>query len=87
MRTDAEVRQIRVKPAKVVRPEDVRTAIAEALAQRTTREVSRVDLEIDEGRVSLSGFVHSWAERYAALGAATSTPGVISVVDHLRIAP
>jgi osmotically-inducible protein OsmY len=81
------INDIRVKPAIVVKPEEVRTAIAEALARRTTREVSRIELEVDAGRVSLSGFVHSWAERRAALGAATSTPGVLSVVDHLRIAP
>jgi hypothetical protein len=40
-----------------------------------------------EGRVSISGSVHSWAERRAALGAAKATPGVISLVDHLRIVP
>ena len=79
--------EIRIKPGQVVKSEDVRKAIAEALARRTTREVSHINLEIEEGRVRLSGFVHSWAERRAALGAAKSTPGVLSVVDHLRIEP
>jgi osmotically-inducible protein OsmY len=91
VRNLAGVRQvlndIRVKPAKVVKPEEVRTAIESALARRTMREVNRIALEIDEGRVTLGGYVHSWAERRAALGAAKSTPGVICVVDHLRIEP
>jgi osmotically-inducible protein OsmY len=91
VRNLAGVRQvlndIRVKPARVVNPEDVRTAIEQALARRTAREANRINLEIDEGRVKLTGFVHSWAERRAALGAAKSTPGVLGVVDNLRIEP
>jgi osmotically-inducible protein OsmY len=76
---------IRTKPAHVVKSVDVKTAIAEALARRSIRKVNHINLEVDEGRVRLTGVVHSWAERWAVLGAAKATPGVLSVVDHLRI--
>lgn len=89
VRNLAGVRQvlndIQVRPAHPIQPQEVRAAIEEALARRTAREANRIELKIEEGRVTLSGFVHSWGERRAALGAAKSTPGVLSVVDHLRI--
>lgn len=78
---------IHIKPPHPVTPEGVKKSIEEALGRRTAREVSHITLEVHDGRVNISGSVHSWAERRAALGAAKSTPGVICVVDHLRIVP
>lgn len=46
-----------------------------------------IEFETEDGRVTLTGSVHSWAERQAAVTAAGSTPGVRSVVDHLRVEP
>jgi osmotically-inducible protein OsmY len=76
---------IHIKPPHVVTSESVKKTIEEALARRTAREVNHIDLDVHEGRVKVYGSVHSWAERRAALGAAKSTPGVVSVEDHLRI--
>jgi osmotically-inducible protein OsmY len=70
-----------------VLPFDVRTAIEGALERQAQREASRIGLEVKDGRVSLSGVVHSWAEKEAVIGAATGTPGVRGVEDHLRIEP
>jgi osmotically-inducible protein OsmY len=78
--------RIEVKPPTVY-PYDVRTAIEEALERQAARNAGRVQLEVHDGRVSVSGVVHSWAERRAVIGAATGTAGVHKVEDHLRIEP
>jgi osmotically-inducible protein OsmY len=67
--------------------EDVRVAIEEALARRAERDARRIDLEVRDGRVTLSGFVHSLSERAAVLGAARGTRGVRSVEDRLLVQP
>lgn len=78
--------KIEIKPPKVV-PYDVRKSIEDALERQAEREAKRIDLDVQDGRVSLSGIVHSWAEKQAVIGAAKGTPGVWSVDDHLRIKP
>lgn len=67
--------------------EDVQEAIEDALERRAEREAKRIKLDIQNGKVSLSGVVHSWPERQAVIGAVRGTPGVRTVEDHLRIAP
>jgi len=42
---------------------------------------------VHEGKVILSGAVHSWAERQSVVGAAKGTPGVRIVDDRLHIEP
>jgi osmotically-inducible protein OsmY len=39
------------------------------------------------GTVTLSGRVHSWTQRHAAIGAAAEVAGVRTVHDHLAISP
>lgn len=69
-----------------LRPEDVRAAIADALARRAQHGLNRVDVTIDGARVTLRGDVQSEAERTAILGAVAHAPGVAGVVcDELRI--
>jgi osmotically-inducible protein OsmY len=62
-------------------------AIHGALARRAQRDAARIRLDIDAGRVVVSGTVHSWTERQAVVGAAWGTRGVKDVVDRLQIAP
>ena len=57
------------------------------LKRRAQREAQRVDLEVKDGHVSVSGVVHSWGEREAVIDAVKATPGVSSVDPHLRIDP
>lgn len=64
---------------------DVRRAVAAALARQAKREAGHLDIACDDGRVVLTGAVHSWAEREAAVGAAGAIPGVRDVVDHLQV--
>jgi osmotically-inducible protein OsmY len=78
--------KIDVKPPKIV-PHDVRKSIQQALERHADREARRIDVEVCDGRVTLSGTVRSWAEKQTVVGAAKGTHGVHCVQDHLRIQP
>ena len=65
----------------------LKTAIHDALERHAERDASKIELDIEEGRVTLSGTVHSWAERQTVIGAARGTRGVAAVIDKLHIAP
>ena len=59
--------------------------IQEALTRQAIREARRIDIAMDGSVVTLSGHVHSWAERNAAEGATWSAPGVSRVINQLVI--
>lgn len=80
------VNKIAVTPAKVA-TEDVRTAIEQALERRAEREARHIGVDVRDGTVTLTGPVHSWAERKSVVAAARFTPGVRAVEDHLRTEP
>lgn len=80
------VNRITVTPAKPV-TEDVRKAIEQALERRAEREARQIGVDVRDGTVTLTGPVHSWAERKSVLAAARFTPGVRAVEDHLRTEP
>jgi len=63
----------------------VQKSIEAALERRAEREARRINLDVHDGKVILSGVVHSWAERQSVVGAAKGTPGVRSVDDRLSI--
>ncbi|HVY29635.1 MAG TPA: BON domain-containing protein [Polyangiaceae bacterium] len=71
MRTDSEIRE----------------AIRAELGWDVRVRETDVCVEVQGGVVALTGSIGSWAERRAAVGAATATPGVCSVEDRLRIEP
>jgi osmotically-inducible protein OsmY len=78
--------RIELKPTKV-QPAALRSALEDALKRHAERDARRITIDIDDGRVSLTGAVHSSSERLAVMGAAKATPGVREVIDHLRIEP
>ncbi|MDO8476133.1 MAG: BON domain-containing protein [Candidatus Rokubacteria bacterium] len=80
------VNKITVTPAKPV-TEDVKKAIEQALERRAEREARQIGVDVRDGTVTLTGPVHSWAERKSVLAAARFTPGVRAVEDHLRTEP
>ena len=80
------VNNITVTPAKPVIG-DVREAIEQALERRAEREARHIGVDVRDGTVTLTGPVHSWAERKSVLAAARFTPGVRTVEDHLRTEP
>jgi osmotically-inducible protein OsmY len=66
---------------------DVRKAIEQALERRAEREARQIGVDVRDGTVTLTGPVHSWAERKSVLAAARFTAGVRAVEDHLRTEP
>jgi osmotically-inducible protein OsmY len=80
------VNKITVKGAQPMM-EDIRRSIEQALERRAEREARRIRVDVRDGTVTLTGMVHSWAERKSVLAAARFTPGVQAVEDHLRTQP
>jgi osmotically-inducible protein OsmY len=82
----AVINKITVTAAKPV-TQDVRKAIEQTLERRAEREAKRIQIDVRDGVATLTGSVHSWAERKSVVAAARFTPGVRNVEDHLRIEP
>jgi osmotically-inducible protein OsmY len=78
--------RIEVKAPKV-RPEDIRLALEGALKRHVEHDLNQLVVDIADGRVTLTGTVHSAAEHRAVVGAVQATAGVRDVVDHLRVEP
>lgn len=81
----AIVNEIAVEASDVT-PELLRTTIREALDRHAHRELDKLEIEIERGRVTLHGHVQSWREHDLVVGAVTGTRGVKMVVDRLRLA-
>lgn len=74
---------ITLKPS--VTPANVANRIRDALARHAQREAKHIEVMTSGSTVTLRGTVDSWAERDAAMGAAWSAPGVLKVVDDIRV--
>jgi osmotically-inducible protein OsmY len=78
---------VTVVPAERLAPEKIRAAIESALTRRAEREAKGIIVTVQDGEATLSGKVHSWAERQAAVESASHAPGVKIVKDLLVVAP
>lgn len=74
-----------VKPHVTVT--DVQAKIEAALTRSAEIDARRITVNVTDGQVTLSGNVHSWAEREEARHAAWAAPGVKDVQDRLAIVP
>ncbi len=74
---------ITLKPS--VTPARVADRIREAMARHAEREAKHIEVMVSGSAVTLRGAVDSWAERNAAFGAAWSAPGVLSVVNEIKV--
>jgi len=68
-------------------PGDVRTKIEAALKRSAEVDARRISIAVSDGKVTLSGNVHSWFERDEARRAAWSAPGVNEVDDRIAVTP
>jgi osmotically-inducible protein OsmY len=80
------VDHIEVRPSQVT-PAEVKRSLEDALERQAGREAMRITVDVRDAEVTLSGSVHSWAAKQAALGVTKGLPGVRSVKDQLRIEP
>jgi osmotically-inducible protein OsmY len=79
------VRNLIVVEQPLIEPKEVREVIEDVLERRADRLADRIRISIDDGEVTLSGDVRSYAEKRAVIGAVSHTPGVFSVRDHLLV--
>jgi osmotically-inducible protein OsmY len=70
-----------------VKTMDVRDKIEAAFKRSAAIDARRVNVVTEDGKVILSGNVHSWAERQEAERAAWAAPGVTQVEDRLIVVP
>jgi len=76
--------QIAIRPA--VSMVAIKSDIEAALKRRAKRDAQGISVEVRGTDVTLTGTVHSWAERELAKHSAWSTPGVLNVVDNMKFA-
>lgn len=76
--------QLSVEPK--IKSEAVKTDIEQALKRRAIEGVKHVSITVQGTEVTLTGHVHSWAERELVNHSAWNTSGVKSVVNHITIA-
>ena len=79
------VRDLIVVERPLIVPEEVREVIEEVIERRADRMADRIKISVDNGEVTLSGNMRSYAEKRAVIGAVSHTHGVFSVRDHLLI--
>ncbi len=74
-----------VRIAPQVQPSQLQKSIHDALARQADREAQKINVAVDGTTVTLTGRVHSWAERDAAMGAAWAAPGVAAIVNEIVV--
>ena len=75
--------QIAIQPA--VSAGVVKTDIEAALKRRAAADAKTINVEVQGGDVTLTGTVHSWAERELATRSAWGSAGVRNVVDKMNL--
>jgi len=63
----------------------IKSDIEAALKRRAAVRAEKITVAVHGADVTLSGTVHSWAERELATNSAWSTPGVHKVVDNITV--
>jgi osmotically-inducible protein OsmY len=75
---------ITIKPK--VKTQQIKAEIAEAFKRSAELDANRILIEAADGKVTLTGRVHSWAERDEAARVAWAAPGVSTVQNYIAVA-
>jgi osmotically-inducible protein OsmY len=75
--------QIAIQPALTAVV--VKADIEAALTRRAAAEANAIGVDVQGADVTLTGTVHSWAERDLATGSAWAAAGVRRVIDHMTM--
>jgi len=75
--------QIAIKPK--VSMSAVKGDIESALKRSAVADAKKISVSVCGSEVTLTGTVHSWAERETATTSAWRTPGVLNVVDKMSL--
>ena len=76
---------IRISP--MVTTGQIKTKIEEALNRSAEIDARKVHVDSENGTVTLSGSVRSWAEKQEAVRVAWAAPGVAKVDNHIVVTP
>jgi len=76
--------QLTVRP-RIVDATQIRSSIEAALKRQSEREARHIEIGVNDGVVTLSGTVRSWAERKAIEGVALFAPGVRHLDNKLVV--
>jgi osmotically-inducible protein OsmY len=74
-------------PTTAARAGDIAAKIEAAFERSAGIDARRIKVKAEDGVVTLSGSVRSWAERQQAEHAAWSAPGVTRVDDQISVVP
>jgi osmotically-inducible protein OsmY len=70
-----------------ITPQEIQRLIQEALERHTPRDAESIRVEVDEGKVTLSGRVSSWQEKRTIIEVVSHARGVEVVYDCLYVGP